>query len=114
MSDSLKRPWFKFHLLTLVLITICLGAFLGANVQKRRRAGNIECGWPLIACEWYMDLEKFYPEGRPSFYSGPPVYNARQWYARGLAFDATVALTTVICLALISESLIRRREGRKP
>ena len=122
MSERVtKRHWFQFHLVTLVLMTVSLGVFVGLNVQERKRAGNRAAGWPAIAFERYMDLGKTFPDGRSDlysglpvdFYSGPPVYNANRWYTQGLALDATVAFVMLISLALISESLLRRREARK-
>jgi hypothetical protein len=69
MTYKPKRPWFQFHLLTAVLITITSGAFVAANFSptkqfhERGHAHNFNplnivhaYGWPMRAAEKWYDV----------------------------------------------------------
>ena len=60
MSSSLKRPWFRFHLLTAVLMMATAGGMLWMNSCRRftlnpdlppyfAHFGWIDRGWPMTA-----------------------------------------------------------------
>ena len=129
MTSSPKRPWFRFHLLTAVLMMVVTGELLLANAAGRftenltpRSTSNflggwIDRGWPL---PFYRIV--FLCNGAPS----SKQVSAR--IAEGIfcddkiprlvlplyaVIDGAVAITLLIIVATISESLIRRREVRR-
>ena len=62
MSDGPKRPWFRFHLLTAVLMMFAAGVWIGINcraahVSTQQNSIQVENwdyrGWPMT---WSADL----------------------------------------------------------
>ena len=105
MSEKPKRPWFRFHLLTAMEIMVVSGAFLLVNFRQYDIDSvsvfdeRITCGWG-----WPVCLLKRYSSWGQELYS---------WDARGILYDLGVAAVCLFALAFVSETLIRRREGRK-
>jgi hypothetical protein len=117
MSEKSKRHWFRFHLLTAVLMMFAAGGILSVALTGRRIVqesirdtsasppwdtfpapdlGERHYGWPMVAyCSYEVAIEN-------------------RWYGIGAAIDATVGLLFIGSVAFVSESLLRRREGRKP
>jgi hypothetical protein len=100
MTSRPKRPWFRFHLLTAVLMLLAAGGMMLLNASRRLERFSFvvkpghhrhEYGWPATAMETFGD---------------PYI-----WRASGVVIDICVSVCVVMALALISESLIRRREA---
>ena len=60
MTFSPKRPWFRFHLLTAVLMMVAAGVALSIDSHRRYafvsngdmcEFGNESCGWPATVFE---------------------------------------------------------------
>ena len=133
MSEKPKRRWFRFHLLTAVLMMLVAGGVLWLNVRVfRLNSAEVARGWPLPL------YTRALPEGidpetgfyRQSFRSGlggaPPGFKRFNSAGLlldldpdpalrpfGLMLDFAMLVSAVAGAALISESIIRRREGRK-
>ena len=108
MSDKPKRPWFRFHLLTAVLVTWSLAVSLLLNFSAEKltflgEKSGIEWhyGWPIRSFGVLTDLNG----NRPYYYIRDYGY---------VAGDILAAFTMSVIVAFISESLIRRRESHKP
>ena len=100
MSEKPKRPWFRFHLLTAVLIMVASGVFIGCNCWRRSDFVGSPIGegygWPLL---FYFDT----------------TVHEHHWIFSGkdLCANILVAMVPMFLAALICEWLIRRHEGRK-
>ena len=108
MTSNPKRQWFRFHLLTAVLMLFAAGGFVWPNVQEHRIipewADNEPArifGWPVTAVTFYSAFAMRTSDDVPEI------------SYRGLLVDAVSALGLLFTVALISEYLIRRRETRK-
>jgi hypothetical protein len=120
MSDQKpKRPWFRFHLLTLVLMALAAGTFLGANMRERlgdRKVGEWRCyGWPFDVAE-VRGVITFSISGEPDpIIADPfdPVAFGPQYNGANIALNCMMALSVLAAVAFVSEFLIRRREARK-
>ena len=130
MSEKPKRPWFRFHLLTAMLMMLSAGAFLGLNLKRRPDppfAGTCQ-GWPLVF-EWDFTWVGVQSVSNPNKYSYSWKLDSKNErdYSPGhneqpglmvctgyLYADITFAIFVLIGTTFISEYLIRRREGRKP
>ena len=111
MSEKIKRPWFRFSLLTAVLMMLAAGGMLWLNASAiefmygqttELPNGGIEfddCfgkayGWPWL---WIFDVE---PHCR--------------WRGIALVGDVVTLALAIGSTAFVCESILRRREGRKP
>ena len=119
MTSSAKRPWFRFHLLTAVLMMIAAGGFILANIHQRRieqsRIDIFEAGFPS------SKMLTFFPDGKLTinfiigwptqmFTIGADVYLLNYF----MLFENIGALAlTLFAVAYATESLLRRREGCK-
>jgi hypothetical protein len=135
MSEKPKRPWFRFHLLTAVLMMFITGLYLGLCIHVERnlpmkfdasnfdvehfarapdvrivqRDGFVEA-WPNgPSCRWRIGWP--YP-----FYEYADFPGMVQWQGFRDIFWVEIPAFVVVLLtvAFVSESLIRRREDRKP
>ena len=134
-----KTRWFQFHLITLLVLTLVMGAVLWLSLQKHFRfeskpMGWIECGWPLAAYREYAGVmsqeqisklpsqaqaeapflnewDRFYLENVGIVLGFPANKNV---VVLGLIIDVISLLAILGLTAILSEFLIRRREGRKP
>ena len=79
MSDSPKHEWFRFHLLTAVLMMVAAGILLAVE---------------LCPLGWFM---------RDAWSHAPEV----------IGYVSAGDFALIVAIALICESLIRRREARK-
>jgi hypothetical protein len=103
MSEKPKRPWFRFHLSTAVVVMIVAALVIRANcnpflfkeqVNDLILGTNHQFGWPLPAIETnsFLDRTRFYP--------------------LGLTVNVVVG-TCIVLASSLSEYLVRRREARK-
>jgi hypothetical protein len=113
-----KRPWFRFHLLTLVLMVLAAGGVLWLNVCKRS-SEDIFAGRHMVFMEscqpfaygWPLDVaiqsHGFYTS------SGVIVYGAEKpfikWRWIGIAMNVVVLFLLVGSCGASSEFLLRRR-----
>ena len=106
MSDSPKRPWFRFHLVTAVLMMVAAGGLLCANITSGQFAyprynfpvAEYVRGWPVIA--WNLVPRNY---GYVAIFDWP-----------SLLIDVCIWLVCLSSIAVVSGFLIRRRKGRKP
>jgi len=112
----MKRRWFQFHLLTLVLLTATAGLFIGANLVPRNAYKTesetvASYGWPLHYVVPFPEMK-----GR---YSNPYVNDGRLqdfhirsfdlWDTANAVTDIAVGLFILACVTLGSEYFLRRR-----
>ena len=93
---------------------VAAGGFLRLNCSERAfEPARIGCGWPLIfyAPLWDFKYGIFPPTG---VVLAPDWTYGWKFDARPFAVDAGTALIVILLLALVSESIIRRREARNP
>ena len=107
MSDKPKRRCFRFRLLTLMLMTVAAGGMVQADVVPTKiivsgeKSGVLlRYGWPFVGLEIITNL------------SGSVETHYSNISFIGL--DAVLTALVLAVVALVSESLIRRREARKP
>ncbi len=101
MSSSPMRPWFRFHLLTAVLMMFVATFFIFQNLHYVYADPVFIVGWPL----------KFYWATRDND------ADARLGAASEVLvalLDVGIAVSAMGFMAFISESVLRRREARKP
>ena len=119
MTSSPKRLWFRFHLLTAVLMMVAAGLAMSLSFQQRpyyaddwsptaydaKQTIGTAQGWPLA----------FHVTDNIDFGDGEIiVLPVSKWNYGSLAVDIFALFPVLAAVALISEFLIRRREGRKP
>ena len=107
MSEKLKRPWFRFHLLTAVLMTFAAGGLVLENPLKQKVDGMpafYARGWPISAM---YDID-------PDYWSAPAEPIQFRVDAAHIVMDIAFSIVALSAVALASESLLRRREARKP
>ena len=137
MSDKPKRRWFRFHLSTAVVLTICAAAAGCLNVQKRsedradlatnalktwfkqqndpRNGDTIPNGgtcYGLVKVQGFPLTCHTVCQFEANFDNQMHFYSQISWLHLGVDVFATVVL--LITIGFISEFLIRRREARKP
>ena len=102
MTDKPRRPWFQFHLLTAVILTLAAGALISINALKTYDvlggSGSYRCGWPL---SWYW-----------TSHSGVNNQLKASIQLDVLLVDIGAALLILLAVAVFSEFLLRRRERR--
>jgi hypothetical protein len=117
MSEKPKRPWFRFHLLTAIVLVISSGGLIGLNtvlrftevskpdIQEVRRVEYHGYGWPLVT---YVKsdvlgtgIDGKWREGKPNVI---PI---------AVLADGSATLALLVAITFLSEYLIRRREARK-
>jgi hypothetical protein len=124
MNNKPKRPWFRFHLLTAVLMMFAAGGVIGVNTCERvfreyqtmPDSANSESrllrtqlwgmGWPFC----YFQTRATVVRHKGDWDLGP---NHEPIEKMPLAGDIIIGVGIVIALAFVSEFLLRRREGRK-
>jgi hypothetical protein len=131
MSDKPKRPWFRFHLLTLVLMMLAAGGLLGANiftpraivfeknVSKDPRSNLMRdkltfawSGWPIRGPQTIVIGAGINPEDQ---IASMVRFNATGRFRdyRTIIFNVLIAIGLVLIIAIILEYILRRREGRR-
>jgi len=98
MSEKPKGGWFRFHLLTAVLMTSEAGLLIGANLTQRGYPTSL--GWPFSCTKAWTERHGI-------------TVGYFEWYPSYVALDAVFALTAITATGLISELIIRRREARR-
>jgi hypothetical protein len=104
MNDQKKRPWFQFHLSTLIMVTFVAGGLIWANVRVWKPSDTPDnwkmIGWPFAyrcsLCKWGEDLSVvcFGPTFIPEHF----------------AADIGIAIVILIAVFVALEYLIRRKE----
>jgi hypothetical protein len=121
MSEKPKRSWFRFHLLTAVLLMIIAGVFLHLDLSWRefedeQYSGDIfnysilhwqAIGWPIV-----FEYRSFWPDNTIRPLTTIRIATGRYFDAYKLAVDILVALGFLTISAFVSEWMIRR-EARK-
>jgi hypothetical protein len=106
-EEKLNRPWFRFHLLTAVLMMLAAGGFVWKNtllddgcVVFDGSKGFNHYGWPLAIND--LEADNFVLHQINS-----------NWQWKGIAGNLVLLVGMLVMISLISESIIRRREARK-
>ena len=117
-----KRPWFRFHLLTLLLMALVASVMLGVNIllppawPVNGNEGQRRCmrGFPYAAYSFIDDSLREDDDGGSDAgnVSGYFEYQPR-FRLSGVAFNGVLALGVVMGVMASSEFLLRRREARK-
>ena len=126
MSETPKRPWFRFHLLTLVLMMFAAGVFLWANVRDSAAPAGLNGTWRGFPFPMFSEMHPRIPFGNDSnvllwrhdlYFNIGPIrfeYHDNGWCYGLVVINALIGVVVLAAVACVSESLIRRREGRKP
>jgi hypothetical protein len=149
MSEKPKRPWFRFHLLTAVLVMLATASLLYLNLQVAQEGveeasfgirsspsgkmgseywSKASIGWPCAFYEQRQLLAKAYvehldpsavPAAEPTAIGDmlraaddPSIDIRRVAYAK-LWLDVCIAMASLTVVAILSESILRRRDARK-
>ena len=115
MTSSRKRPWFRFHLLTAVVMMFAAGAMVWANiVPSRHEDGNgylthpylydLDYGWPGMVVRHLSPIN-------PKWVDFQDSKTIIQWPK--VCGNVIICLMLLLLSAIGSEFLIRRRESRK-
>jgi hypothetical protein len=108
MSKKPKRRWFRFHLMTAVLMMVAAGGLIGQNAVIRETVEEYRIvngfGWPFIFRPTFI---REFDDPNPERYG----YDLNLWH---LSLNTLLLVSILLCVALISESILRRREGRRP
>ena len=106
MSDNSKRPWFRFHLLTLVLMALAASVLLWANMRQQ----GLVHGWPFTMHSVWISLDS----EEAAMTAGHPYWEwDGVWNLRGVILNSVAALASLTIVAALSEAILRRREARK-
>jgi hypothetical protein len=106
----MTRKWFQIHLSTAIVLMFVAGGFIGANVLDRK----LNLNNAVFHFKSYMDAE-YMGQGWPLIvtYASPRPLADR--------FSLAACFINILCgagallpIAVASESLIRRREIKKP
>lgn len=124
MNENPERRWFRFHLLTLLLIALVAGGLLSLNVSMRldHAKSHYERGWPFtmyggnsaipMVLLWKDNPEVYWipdPNG-----PGPePIGLNGEWYIRDLLLNTATIFAVIAATAVASEFFLRRREARR-
>jgi len=110
-----KRPWFRFHLSTCIVLMFVAGALLGGNLVLREvtftdaSGGEVTeysdryHGWPLPCLGYYV--QTYYGSS-----GDPSVSNAWEsdWIPSGLLVNVAVALALLTAVGFLLEWRVRR------
>ena len=127
MTSSPKRPWFRFHLLTAVLLVIAAGALLSLEMKVDRESYDDSAGdwhtvierrgFPMVCWSRTAYANKNPPSDGKSIKLGISMlrfpYQYSTWLYGAAAVNFLVCILASFAVALVSESLLRRSEGRK-
>ena len=107
-----KRSWFRFHLLTAVLMTLGVGGALSLNIRSYVDTAlsptSSAQGWPLPA------FETMNPTDHINWTAEQwELYFTPQYNLRGVVVDIITALLIVLVIGRICEYLLRHRGGCK-
>jgi hypothetical protein len=113
MSEKPKRPWFRFHLLTAVILMFAAAVFLFWFVSPVSYFHNefakiSTLGWPVTLAVWGD-----YWISNPNSVRGALRCGDAFIFWYGVIIDFTIMIAALTLVAIYSESIIRRREARK-
>jgi hypothetical protein len=115
--QAMKRRWFQIHLSTAIVMMFVAGGLLWINLKEPSDEPVFEKdvnyvihgrGWPLPTCRIVVVAGE---SPRKAFLSAQRHGNEHESI---LLIDAAIALTIVWMTGMGLESIIRRREARKP
>jgi hypothetical protein len=118
MSEKPRRPWFRFHLLTAVLMMLATGIALLTNIAPRLERtingniGAIDYGSVGVADVVGISREYGFPFPaiwRDAYFSGVYANGFGVKSAMNLVADILIWLCLLIGVTLVSESILRRR-----
>ena len=136
MSDT-KRAWFRFHLSTLVVLSLLVGAFGAANVSYVRSRMAIAFGWLPLQYEesrgWpnqihsleidtgHVDLMLCWEAGNKAKFQflinasnlNPCCKIKEAWIRRGIFKNLALALVALTAVGFGCEWWVRRRAQEK-
>ena len=130
MTTNPKPPWFRFHLLTAVVMMVAAGGWLLLNLQATTNRQELQISTPefgIVPC--YIDwTHRGFPfvysqhspkisedalrriTGRPPNFLKTLGNSPSTW----IALNAVAGIVVLLAVLAISESFLRRREARKP
>ena len=126
MSDKPKRSWFRFHLLTAVLMVVAAGGLMWLNTRVTNTAelaqshqeylekypDRLRNGVPNV--DWSEIIGSDYGWPATAFVLSGSNRVQSHWIWLGVIADCAAITILLAIVALVSESIVRRREGRKP
>ena len=109
----------RFHLSTLLLLTVLAGAFVGVNTIPRAVYPNsndapiLYYGWPLTFADNMVELsDEDYERLRMRFNGFPPQMPRTGGYGmRPLAANITIGLIALALAGYVSEKIARRKRA---
>jgi len=110
-----KRKFWQFHLSTAILLSLTVGCLIWQNVSWKLlkiRIYDLKDDYELFGANAPV-TEYQYGRGWPLMFQFRPVYFFQRWFEPYLVCDIIIALGILFLIGLVSELLIRRREGRK-
>jgi len=113
MSDKSKRPWFRFHLLTAMLMMFAAGGFVWANTLPQR----YDLIYNSKTDSYYIDtLEE--PDYYVRCYGWPLSFFAviefeKHFLPKPFALDLLALGGGIAGVAFVCELILRRREARQ-
>ena len=125
MSEKPKLRWFRFHLSTVLMGTVASGFLMFMNFICYDSPGWIEdrsgeqwlipstskCrGWPFVHSCWKPEDQFSIPNLLQQL--SDPGFG--RWLWMNAIYDLMIAGAIVIAAFVVAESLLRRREARKP
>jgi len=111
MSEKPRRKWFRFHLLTAVLLSLTAGGLLLFNMRLYNvgRGFSTAQGWPFPWAETLNPVDHInWTTEQQQLYFTP------QLKPVGMVVDALVGLGILLTVSVASEFYTRRREAPKP
>jgi hypothetical protein len=114
MSDTARRPWFRFHLLTAVLMMVATGGMLGVNFRNANKSADPNVftspiyGWPFVTYSNYFDDQVKAGHVAPSMVAFDV---EMRWHFAGVAMNCGILVFALALIAFISEHLLRRRSA---
>ena len=125
MTSSSKRPWFRFHLLTAVMMMIAAGALLSLEMKVDREPRDDDFGswqtvierrgFPMVCWSRATYADKNLPGDRKVIRLGISLlripYQDSTWRYAAAAVDVLVFILALFAVAGLCESILRSRGG---
>ena len=114
MSDKPNRPWFRFHLLTAMLMMFAAGGFVWVNTLPE----SYDLIYDSKSDSYSIDSSEK-PDYDVRCYGWPTSFLAitefdKTFLPKPFALDLLALAGGMAGVAFLSESLLRRRDSRKP
>ena len=127
---SLKRPWFRFHLLTLVLMMVAASVWLLLTLRLPKSNDSIEdfhvmrqiqrstgYGLPLTFLDIGVEATQLVHYDHDDKFRSSIVIDSHpihNFQFVSFALDMLIWSGSILSVAFASEFILRRREGRTP